>query len=205
MPRAEQALRALAQARQGQRRESIRLLRSAFPELGGPHQARVPEEALHLFYPRDFDDEIRREAARQDLHPTVVFGIVHQESAFDPQAVSRSGARGLMQVMPATGRELARKLGLPFSVDRLLEPGYSVRLGTTYFRQVLGMFDGNLELALAGYNSGPFRVKRLWRATGQEAEVDLFVEGLEPAEPRVYVKRILIAADSYRQLYSWSG
>ncbi len=205
LPRAEQALRALTQARKGGRRESIRLLRAAFPALGGPHQASVPEEALHLFYPLDFSEEIRREAARQRLPPTVVFGIVHQESGFDPEAVSRSGARGLMQVMPATGRELARKLGLPFSTAKLHEPAYSVRLGTAYFQQVLAMFDGNLELALAGYNSGPFRVKRLWRATGEGAEVDAFVEGLEPDEPRVYVKRILIASDSYRQLYRLSG
>jgi soluble lytic murein transglycosylase len=205
LPSAEQALRALAQARKGERRESIRLLRSAFPALGGPHQETVPEEALHLFYPLDFSEEIRREARRQDLPPAVVFGIVHQESGFDPAAVSRSGARGLMQVMPATGRELARKLALPFSTERLHEPAYSVRLGTTYFRQVLVMFDGNLELALAGYNSGPFRVKRLWRASGDGAEVDAFVEGLEPAEPRLYVKRILIASDSYRQLYRWTG
>ena len=196
---------ALPISRKGERRESIRLLRSAFPALGGPHQAAVPEEALHLFYPVDFSQEIRREARRQDLPPAVVFGIVHQESAFDPAAVSRSGARGLMQVMPATGRELARKLSLPFSTEKLLEPAYSVRLGTTYFRQVLLMFDGNLELALAGYNSGPFRVKRLWRASGDGAEVDAFVEGLEPAEPRLYVKRILIASDSYRRLYPWSG
>jgi soluble lytic murein transglycosylase len=108
-----------------------------------------------------------------------------------------------MQVMPPTGRELARRLGLPFSTARLSEPDYSLRLGTSYFRQILDMFAGNLELALAGYNAGPYRVQRLWR-TAAPQDVDLFVEDLHPEEPRAYVKRILVAADSYQRLHPGS-
>jgi len=193
------ALRARVLARQGATRESLRLLRQAFPELGGPDQGAAPAEALALFYPRDFEDAIAREAARQGVPVEIVFGIVHQESGFDPQAVSRSGARGLMQLMPPTARELAHRLGMPFSTTKLSDPEFSLRLGTSYFRQVLDMFSGNVELALAGYNSGPFRIQRLWRSAA-ERDVDLFVEDLALDEPRAYVKRILVSSDSYRRL-----
>jgi soluble lytic murein transglycosylase-like protein len=193
------ALRARVLARQGGTRESLRLLRLAFPELGGPDQGAAPAEALALFYPRDFENAIAREAARQGVPVEIVFGIVHQESGFDPQAVSRSGARGLMQLMPPTARELSRRLGMPFSTARLSDPEVSLRLGTSYFRQVLDMFSGNVELALAGYNSGPFRIQRLWRGA-VERDVDLFVEDLALDEPRAYVKRILVSSDSYRRL-----
>jgi soluble lytic murein transglycosylase len=106
-----------------------------------------------------------------------------------------------MQLMPSTGRELARRLQLPFSLSRLHDPGYSLQLGTAYFRQMLGMFDGRVELALAGYNGGPGRISRLWRAAGPQAELDRFLEGLSVGESKVYVKRILLLADSYRSLY----
>jgi soluble lytic murein transglycosylase len=158
---------------------------------------------LALFYPRDYSDVIAREASRQAVPVELVFGIVHQESGFDALAVSRSGARGLMQLMPPTARELAKKLGLPYSTARLSEPDFSLRLGTSYLRQVLDMFDGNVELALAGYNSGPYRIQRLWR-DAPVRDVDLFVEDLQLDEPRLYVKRILVSSDSYRRLNSGS-
>lgn len=197
------ALRARVLARQGSTRESLTVLRQAFPELGGPDQGAAPAEAIELFYPRDYAPAIAREAARQALPVELVFGIVHQESGFDAQAVSRSGARGLMQLMPPTGKELAKRLGLPFTTAKLSDPDFSLRLGTSYFRKVLDMFDGNVELALAGYNAGPFRIQRLWRDSA-ERDIDLFVEDLSPDEPRLYVKRILVSSDSYRRLYPGS-
>jgi soluble lytic murein transglycosylase len=107
--------------------------------------------------------------------------------------------------MPGTGREVARRLGLPFSSARLSDPDYSVRLGTHYFRQMLRTFDGNVELALAGYNGGPGRISRLWRAHGPQAELDRFLEGLTLEEPRNYVKRILVLSESYRSRYPELG
>ena len=199
--RAVAALGAVVAARLGDRRTSLHELRRAFPELGTAHQARTPSEALALFYPVDYRDAVTGAAARERLSPSLVFGMVHQESGFDAAARSRSGARGLMQIMPATGREVARGLGLPFSTDRLGDPEVSLRLGTRYFRQLLDRFDGNVELALAGYNGGPGRISRLWRAAGPGAELDRFLESLTVSESRNYVKRILVLADSYRSLY----
>jgi soluble lytic murein transglycosylase len=201
--RAVAALEALVLARKGARRDSLRLLREAFPSLGGPDQTTAPVEALALFYPFDYEPTVRSAATAHGLPPELVLAIIHQESGFDAAAVSRSGARGLMQVMPATGRELARRLGLRYSTSRLIEPEFSIRLGTAYFRQVLHMFDDNLELALAGYNGGPYRIKRLWRA--QPTEIDAFLEGLTLEESKSYVKRILVLSDGYRQLYPKAG
>jgi soluble lytic murein transglycosylase len=96
-------------------------------------------------------------------------------------------------------------MGVKYSTDRLSDPEFSIRLGTTYFSQVLEMFEGNEVLALAGYNGGPYRIKRLWSQHGSNAELDLFVEGLNLPETRSYVKRILLYSDSYRQLYGGLG
>jgi soluble lytic murein transglycosylase-like protein len=203
-PRARAALDGLLLARTGQRRKSIPVLREAFPALGTPYQAGVPDAALRLYYPLEHQETIRTWAELNRLPSFLVYGIIRQESAFDTQAQSWAGARGLMQLMPATARELAGKAGLPYSHDRLSDPAFNVRLGTTYFRQVLSMFDDNVELALAGYNGGPYRIKRLWRENGT-GELDRFLEGLTIEESKTYVKRILVLSDSYRQLYPTAG
>lgn len=200
-PRAVAALTARVLAQLGERRASLRALREAFPELGTAHQEGVPSEALALFYPVDYRPAVTVAATRERLSPSLVFGMIHQESAFDSAARSSSGARGLMQLMPSTGREVAKRLGLSFSTAGLNEPETSLRLGTHYFRQMLDRFGGNVELALAGYNGGPGRISRLWRAAGPEPELDRFLEGLTVTESRNYVKRILVLADSYRSLY----
>jgi soluble lytic murein transglycosylase-like protein len=202
--RAVSALEAQILAHRGDRRKSVVSIRDAFPALGGAHQAALPEQALQLYYPVDYQEPIRSWAASNGLPAHLVFGMIRQESAFDTRAVSRSGARGLMQLMPATAKELAKKLGVPFSHAKLTDPALNVQLGTTYFRQVLAMFDGNLELGLAGYNGGPYRIKRLWNEQG--GEIDRFLEGLSIEESKVYVKRILVLSDSYRRLYpGWGG
>ena len=201
-PRAFCAEQAVVRARHGQRRESIQSLACAFPALGRAHQVIVPADALELYYPMDFRLIIEQRAEDQNLSPYLVFAMIRQESAFDAEARSWAGARGLMQLMPATGREVAQRLGLRYSTSRLNDPDFSVRLGTRYFRQVLDMFDGNVELALAGYNGGPYRIKRLWRRAGTNPELDRFVEGLSLEETKTYVKRIVLFEDTYRRLYA---
>ncbi len=203
--RASRALKAIILARLGQRRDSIHALSAVFPALGGPHQASIPLDARQMYYPLDYQDLVSRHAEAHQLRTPLVLAMIRQESAFDPAARSWAGARGLMQLMPATGRELARRIGARYSTARLSDPDFSIQLGTTYFRQVLEMFEGNEVLALAGYNGGPYRIKRLWRRSGSNAELDYFVEGLTLPETKNYVKRILLFADSYRQLYDGLG
>ncbi len=203
--RAQWAAEAIILARNGRRRDSIRSLARAFPALGRPNQAIVPEDALRLYYPLDFRNIIERYAADKNLSPYLVFAMIRQESAFDVEAKSWAGARGLMQLMPATGRELAQRMGLRYSTDRLSDPDFSVRLGTSYYSQVLDMFNGNHELALAGYNGGPYRIKKLWRQAGSNPELDTFLENLGLEETKTYVKRILLFEYSYKRLYSQAG
>jgi soluble lytic murein transglycosylase-like protein len=199
-PRPVAALQAVILARQGDRRRSVLAIHEAFPALGGPLQAAVPEEALKLYYPLEYEQPIRAAAAANGLAPALVFAVIRQESAFDASAQSRAGASGLMQLMPGTARELARGLGLGWSRDRLGDPAWNVQVGTSYLHQVIAMFGGNIELALAGYNGGPYRIKRLWHEAG-DGDLDRFLEGLTIEESKVYVKRILVLSDSYHRLY----
>ena len=201
-PRATAALRGLVLSRAGNERESLRELKRAFPRLGTALQDTAPKAALELYYPKPYADRVALFARAQGLPSSLVFGIIHQESGFDAAARSRSGARGLMQIMPATGKELAKRLGMPYTAQSLYEPDVSLKLGTTYFRQLLGQFDQKVELALAGYNGGPGRIGRLWRAQNPSQPLDLFLEDLTLEESRNYVKRIVLLAESYRSLYS---
>jgi soluble lytic murein transglycosylase len=202
------ALEGVILGRQGNRAASVQLLRQAYPALGGPRQATVPAEVLYAYYPLEYRDSLAAHARAQGLPPSLVAGLIRQESAFNPSATSRVGASGLMQLMPATARETAARLRLPAGATggrRLENPEINLRLGTAYLRQVIDMFDGDLELALAGYNGGPNRIRRLWNEAGPQASLDEFVEQLALSESRDYVKRVLVLSDSYRQLYPSLG
>jgi soluble lytic murein transglycosylase-like protein len=204
-PRDLLALRGLILCRRGEQRTGLIVLREAFPALGGPYQSTVPLDVLHAYYPLEHADTIRAQAAAAGVPAFLIAGIIRQESAFDERAISPVGARGLMQLMPATAREMSRKVGIPYEPSRLYSPEVSIHLGSHYFREVLDGFDGNVELALAGYNGGPNRIRRLWKEEGAEASLDDFLENLYLDESRNYVKRILVLADSYRQLYPELG
>lgn len=104
--------------------------------------------------PTPYGAEIFETAKRHELSPTLVAAVVRAESAYDPQAVSRAGARGLMQLMPATGR----RYGL--QPHQLFEPARNLEAGTRYLSWLLDRFDGDLDLALAGYNAGEGTVDR---------------------------------------------
>ena len=204
-PRDILALKALILCRKGDQRSGLVLLREAYPALGTAYQAGVPAELLFAYYPLEYGDEIRACARETGLPGNLIAGIIRQESAFDPRATSPVGARGLMQLMPDTAREMSRKAGFAYSPAGLYNPATSVHLGATYFKELLDDFGGNVELALAGYNGGPNRIQRLWSESGPNPRLDDFLETLSLDESRNYVKRILVLADSYRQLYPSLG
>lgn len=138
------------------------------------------------------------------LEPALVLTVVRQESAFDPQAVSPSGARGLMQLMPATARQVARAIRLPTAVGQLTEDaGYNVTLGSAYLAGLIEAFDGSYLLALAAYNAGPSNVKRWIRRNGdpRDAKVDAidWIERIPFDETRNYVQRSLESLNVYRR------
>lgn len=134
----------------------------------------------------------------------LVLALIRQESGFYPQAVSGSGARGLMQIMPATARQVARKVALRYSKTRLLDdPDYNLLLGTTYLSGLLERYGGSYALALAAYNAGPARANRWIDTYGDPRETDVdaidWIESIPIDETRNYVQRILESLTAYRQ------
>lgn len=134
-------------------------------------------------------------------HWTLIHAIGRQESQFDRQATSRTGARGIMQLMPATAREQAGKIGLAYDPARLAEIGYNVQLGSSFFDRMLNYYGGNYVLAVASYNAGPGNVNKFIRANGDPrlpgVDVVDWIEAIPFAETRGYVQKVLENAVVY--------
>ncbi len=133
---------------------------------------------------------------------TMVHAIARQESQFDREAVSHAGARGMMQLMPGTAREVAGKLGLGYDVSRLTrDTDYNIMLGSSYFQQMLNVWSGNYPLAVASYNAGPGNVRSWIRANGDPrlpgADIVRWIEDIPIYETRNYVQRVLENAVVY--------
>jgi soluble lytic murein transglycosylase-like protein len=176
-----------------------RFLKRAFPSIATAEQSDVPLHFLKMYYVLPYEEEILRRSIERDLDPALVAALIHQESTFNPEAVSVAGAMGLMQLMPGTGREVGQKLYATFNEARLFNPEVNINLGTYYIRQLLRMMDGDVELAVAGYNGGPYRIRR-WRASSTLPK-DEFIEAMPLSETRGYVKRVTLLRSSYRTLY----
>ncbi len=126
----------------------------------------------------------------------VALAITRQESAFDQKAISRAGARGLMQLMPRTARITAKKINHKYIRKNLtLKPSYNIKLGSFYFKEMLEKFDGSFVLALASYNAGPNRVKRWLKTYGDPRKDSIdqvtWIELIPISETRNYVQRVL--------------
>ncbi len=136
---------------------------------------------------------------------SLVHGITRQESSFDQAAVSHAGARGLMQLMPATAREQAGKMGLGYDYARLTsDRGYNVALGSAYFQRLVNQWDGNYPLAVASYNAGAGNVRKWVRAYGDPrapgGDIVAWIERIPFAETRGYVQRVLENSVVYDRL-----
>ena len=158
--------------------------------------ATIPRGLWRLLYPAPSGERLAKAARESGLEPSLVAAIALQESGFNPLAVSAAGARGLLQVMPAVGAELARSAGLrQFNADDLFDPEINAKLGAAHFREYLRRF-GSVPRALAAYNAGPARVER-WTAPAGHEDDDRFVERIPIPETRLYVKRVLTGARMY--------
>ena len=136
----------------------------------------------------------------------MVHAIARQESEFDPNRVSHAGARGLMQVMPATGREQAGKMGLSYNYSAMIsDPLYSIQLGDGYFDRMLRYYDGSYPLAVAAYNAGPGNVNKWLRANGDPRRGNIawveWIERIPIYETKSYVQHVLENAVTYEALY----
>jgi soluble lytic murein transglycosylase len=125
---------------------------------------------------------------------------VCQESHYAEQIVSSAGAIGLMQLMPATARTQARKIGVPFATDRLYDGQYNVQIGVAHVAELEREFSGDSLLVLAAYNAGK-SAAQMWFEEFGDADRDVFVEKIPYRETRLFVKRIIEHIAAYRRLY----
>ena len=142
-------------------------------------------------------------APDEPVPPAVALGVIRQESSFDTGALSPSGARGLMQLMPATAESVAKRIGAPVSLVALTtDAAYNVQLGTTYLHDLLDRYGGAVPLAIAAYNAGPHRVDEWLAANGdpRTGAVDVidWLELIGFAETRNYVQRVIENIEVYR-------
>ena len=156
------------------------------------------KEAFHADqrFPMPFRDAVVKRSREINLDPAYVYGLIRQESRFIMDARSVVGASGLMQVMPATARWTANKIGLSgFSIDQLNNRDTNIAIGTAYLKLVLDDFQGSSPLAAAAYNAGPSR-PRVWR-NGPVMEGAAWAENIPFAETRDYVKKVAANATVY--------
>jgi len=148
---------------------------------------------LALRYPLPFRQSFERGASSASIPTTWALGIARSESLFMRDVRSRAGAIGLMQLMPATGRQVAREIKLAYSgLDTLTDPDHNIRLGTSYLGSMAARYDGNHVLATAAYNAGPHRVDR-WLPQSAVVDARVWIENIPFNETRKYVRRVMAA------------
>jgi soluble lytic murein transglycosylase len=148
-------------------------------------------DALDLRFPMPYQETFSRHGGARRVPATELMAIARRESAFFPEVRSPVGARGLMQVMPATGKQVASTLGIAHRSADLYDVEHNVLLGSAYYRQLLDRFGGNRVFALAAYNAGPHRVDRWRNKPGQEVPVEVWIETIPYRETRNYVQAVL--------------
>ncbi|MEK9629200.1 MAG: tRNA (adenosine(37)-N6)-dimethylallyltransferase MiaA [Nitrospinota bacterium] len=156
------------------------------------------------FFPLAYSEVVAKNAKYREVDPYFVNGIIRQESLFDSHALSPAGARGLMQIMPATGKRLypKTKLKKPFEADVLFEPDLNIRLGVKYVSQLNKRFGKNGTHILISYNAGPHILKKWLKRFGHLNDLDVFIESIPYPETRRYVKHVLRNRGIYKALYS---
>jgi soluble lytic murein transglycosylase len=162
---------------------------------------RYPEETrlYQLRFPLHHQDSIRREAARNRLDPAWIAAEIRAESVFDPNARSSADARGLMQILPGTGADVARKLGLAWGGGQsLYDADTNITLGSAYLRQLMDKYGGKPYQVIAGYNAGPVPLGR-WMSQRPAMDADFWIETISYKETREYVARVL----SFSTVYDW--
>jgi soluble lytic murein transglycosylase-like protein len=176
-------------------------IKRALPEIGTAEEGRVPENWRRFYYPIEDGGTLATRARQFDLDASLLRGLVRQESVFDARVKSHAGAVGLMQLMPSTARSLSKTvLHTRYRGGFLYDPDVNAALGAAYLKRLVDQFDGSTVLGLAAYNGGPSRIARLARDNPRLSEDELF-ESIPIFETRDYVRRVLLYADSYKELY----
>lgn len=154
---------------------------------------------LGLRFPMAYLSQVQNTAQQFNVDPALIYGLMRQESLLDTFAQSPVGARGLMQLMPGTGQQMARALNEPWlSEASLFNPAMNIRYGTRYYQELLGRFGGHVALASAAYNAGPNRIAK-WLPTASAVPADVWIETIPYKETRKYVSSVLAYAMVYQQ------
>jgi soluble lytic murein transglycosylase len=183
---------------------ALRIFRRHFAALAASDDPALPQAFWEMLYPFGWREEVTAAAQRSGLDPFLVAAVVREESSYYPRAVSRTGARGLMQLQPQTARPMAEHRGLPFAGGELLDdPRSNIDMGTSFLAGLLAEFK-DPRLALAAYNAGPGRLRGWWKAR-RTNDLEAFVEQIPFDETRLYVKRVMLSWDEYRRVYGGGG
>jgi soluble lytic murein transglycosylase len=180
---------------------ALQYLKRVVPSYTAQEIGVLPTAYWRVLFPRPYWPEVQRFATENNLDPYLVASLIRQESEFNPGAVSYANAYGLMQLLPGTGKTVARSVGMKhYNTAALLSPTTNIELGTRYFREMTDKL-GMIEYALAAYNAGSDRVQD-WRDTGHYRDIQEFVESIPFVQTRDYVQSIVRNAAIYRRLYS---
>jgi peptidoglycan lytic transglycosylase len=173
--------------------------RTVIPNADARKFSEVPVSAWKALFPLPYEAALRREAAKNNFDPMFAAGLVRQESTFQPDAVSHANAIGLMQLLPKTGKILARQIKVRYVKNKLFDPEYNIELGMVYIANLVQQF-GSLEAAAAAYNAGEDRIAA-WKAERNYEEIPELVESIPFTETRDYVQIVLRNAQLYRMIY----
>ncbi len=161
----------------------------------------LPRPYWEALFPKPYWSDLLKYSVANGLDPYVVASLIRQESEFNPLALSRANAVGLMQLLPKTGKAVAKQEKLRgYNPSQLYTPAVNLQLGTRYFKSMVDKYGGQFEYALAAYNAGTDRVED-WVGQGHYRDPQEFVESIPFTETREYVQAILRNASMYRQLY----
>jgi len=161
----------------------------------------LPRPYWEALFPKAYWPDLRKYSVLNGLDPYLVASLIRQESEFNALALSRANAVGLMQLLPKTGKTVAKQVKLKgYSAPQLYTPAVNLELGTRYFKDMVDKYNGQFEYALAAYNAGSDRVGD-WLGQGHYRDPQEFVESIPFTETREYVQAILRNANVYRQLY----
>jgi soluble lytic murein transglycosylase len=180
--------------------QAIEVMKHSAPNYFALDIPDLPRKYWEALFPKAYWSDLKRSSAANGLDPYLVASLIRQESEFNPNAVSRANAVGLMQLLPKTGKAVAREVKLKrYNPSQLYTPAVNLQLGTRYFRGMVDKF-GGFEYALAAYNAGSDRVED-WLSQGKYRDPQEFVESIPFTETREYVQAILRNASVYKQLY----
>jgi soluble lytic murein transglycosylase len=179
----------------------IEIMKRSTPNYFAVDLPDLPRPYWEALFPKPYWTDLRKYSVLNGLDPYLVASLIRQESEFNAGALSHANAVGLMQLLPKTGKSVAKQVKLKgYSAPQLYTPAVNLELGTRYFKDMVDKYNGQFEYALAAYNAGTDRVGD-WLGQGHYRDPQEFVESIPFTETREYVQAILRNASVYRQLY----